>query len=54
VVAGMVDPDSRVSGGGLNFLRSHNISVTVGVQRQACEDINAPFVLVGYMTMLYL
>ena len=33
VVAGIVDPDPRVSGAGLEFLKSKGIEVEVGVQR---------------------
>ena len=32
VVAGVVDPDTRVSGRGIQFLRDHGINVTVGIE----------------------
>lgn len=44
VVAGMVDPDPRVSGGGLNFLSDQGIDVKVGVEEDLCKSLNAPFI----------
>ncbi len=46
VVAGMVDPDPRVSGLGLEFLKSNNISTSIinGTLQNACQQLNAPFV----------
>ena len=44
VVAGMVDPDPRVSGNGLAFLRQHGLDVSVGICEQKCRDLNRPFI----------
>ncbi|WP_407061216.1 bifunctional diaminohydroxyphosphoribosylaminopyrimidine deaminase/5-amino-6-(5-phosphoribosylamino)uracil reductase RibD [Acaryochloris thomasi] len=44
VVVGMVDPDPRVSGRGIERLRSANIRVIVGVEEQACQDVNEAFI----------
>ncbi len=44
VVVGMVDPDPRVSGGGIARLREANIEVIVGVEEQACQTVNEAFV----------
>lgn len=44
VVVGMVDPDPRVSGGGIARLRDAGIEVVVGVEGQACQDLNEGFV----------
>ncbi len=44
VVVGMVDPDPRVSGGGIERLRQSQIRVTVGVETAACEQLNEAFV----------
>ncbi len=44
VVVGMVDPDPRVSGGGIARLRDAGIEVLVGVEEQACKDLNEAFV----------
>jgi hypothetical protein len=44
VVAGMVDPDPRVSGKGIQFLKSNGVSVETGVKEKECRDLNAPFV----------
>ena len=44
VVVGVVDPDPRVSGGGIGFLRERGIDVSVGVERQLCLDTNAAFI----------
>ncbi len=44
VVVGMVDPDQRVSGRGIERLRAANIDVIVGVEEAACQDINEAFV----------
>lgn len=42
VVAGLQDPDPRVSGGGLRFLREHNVSVSLlpgaGAAEASAED----------------
>jgi diaminohydroxyphosphoribosylaminopyrimidine deaminase/5-amino-6-(5-phosphoribosylamino)uracil reductase len=43
VVVGMVDPDPRVSGGGIERLRQNQVEVTVGVESAACEQLNEAF-----------
>jgi hypothetical protein len=40
----MVDPDPRVSGAGLLFLKENGIDVKVGVEGENCKLANAPFV----------
>ncbi|CAM9893770.1 unnamed protein product, partial [Choristocarpus tenellus] len=44
VVAGMVDPDPRTAGGGLRRLAEGGVEVSVGVEGDACQELNAPFV----------
>ncbi len=44
VVVGMVDPNPQVAGSGIASLRSHGISVTVGIEEQACQTLNEAFV----------
>ncbi|MEM8637905.1 MAG: bifunctional diaminohydroxyphosphoribosylaminopyrimidine deaminase/5-amino-6-(5-phosphoribosylamino)uracil reductase RibD [Cyanobacteria bacterium P01_G01_bin.54] len=44
VVVGMVDPDPRVSGGGIQRLREAGITVRVGIEQAACEQLNEAFV----------
>jgi diaminohydroxyphosphoribosylaminopyrimidine deaminase/5-amino-6-(5-phosphoribosylamino)uracil reductase len=44
VVVGMVDPDPRVSGGGIARLRQAGIEVTVGVAEAACRELNEAFI----------
>ena len=46
MVAGMVDPDPRVSGYGLQYLRDNGVVVNVadGLEAEACRSLNAPFV----------
>ncbi len=44
VVTGMVDPDPRVSGGGIQKLRDAGIEVVVGVEEAACHQLNEAFI----------
>lgn len=44
VVVGMVDPDPRVSGTGIERLRQAGLDVIVGVEEDACRQLNAAFV----------
>ncbi|WP_313898148.1 bifunctional diaminohydroxyphosphoribosylaminopyrimidine deaminase/5-amino-6-(5-phosphoribosylamino)uracil reductase RibD [Nodosilinea sp. LEGE 07298] len=44
VVVGMVDPDPRVSGSGIQRLRQTGIEVKVGVEEAACQRLNEAFV----------
>lgn len=44
VVVGMVDPDPRVSGGGIERLRAAGIEVVVGVEQEACLQLNEGFI----------
>ena len=44
VVVGMVDPDERVSGSGINRLKEAGIEVVVGVEEEACKAINEAFI----------
>ena len=41
---GMVDPDQRVAGGGIERLRQAGIKVTVGIEEAACQQLNEAFV----------
>lgn len=43
VVVGVVDPDPRVRGRGIEFLRSNGVEVKVGVQHQKVKDQLAPY-----------
>ena len=45
VVAAMVDPDPRVRGGGLAYLRGRDVRVDVGVRQAAAEQLNEAFVV---------
>ena len=44
VVVGMVDPNPLVAGSGIEKIRSHGISVTVGVEQEACQTLNEAFI----------
>jgi diaminohydroxyphosphoribosylaminopyrimidine deaminase / 5-amino-6-(5-phosphoribosylamino)uracil reductase len=44
VVVGMVDPDPRVSGGGIARLREAGIEVVVGVEEADCHQLNEAFI----------
>ena len=46
VVAGMVDPDPRVSGYGLQYLRDNGVIVDIADEEESasCRSLNAPFV----------
>jgi diaminohydroxyphosphoribosylaminopyrimidine deaminase/5-amino-6-(5-phosphoribosylamino)uracil reductase len=44
VVVGMVDPDPRVSGSGIERLRRAGLRVSVGVEERACQQLNEGFV----------
>lgn len=44
VVVGMVDPDPRVSGSGIERLRQAGIEVVLGVQEEACIQLNEAFI----------
>lgn len=44
VVVGMVDPNPKVSGAGIERLRQAGIEVIVGVEKAACQKLNESFV----------
>ncbi len=44
VVVGIVDPDPRVSGGGIARLRAAGIEVVVGVEEADCRQLNEAFI----------
>ncbi len=44
VVVGMVDPDTQVRGGGIEYLRSMGIDVQVGLMEKAAEGINRVYI----------
>ena len=41
---GFVDPDPRVSGGGIKTLLDAGIEVVVNCEEEACREINADFI----------
>jgi diaminohydroxyphosphoribosylaminopyrimidine deaminase / 5-amino-6-(5-phosphoribosylamino)uracil reductase len=44
VIAGIEDPDTRVSGAGFTYLRNHNVEVVTGVCAQEIEIQLAPYI----------
>ena len=44
VVVGFIDPDPRVSGGGIQTLLDAGIEVAVGCEEALCREINADFI----------
>ena len=44
VVVGMVDPDPRVSGGGIETIQNADIEVVVGVEEADCRQLNEGFI----------
>lgn len=45
VVAGMIDPDHRVQGRGIEVLHAAGIETSVGVLREECEALNEAFII---------
>jgi len=43
-VVGMIDPDPRVSGGGVQTLLDAGVEVKVGVEEEACKELNEGFI----------
>ena len=48
VVVGMVDPNPIVAGKGIGLLKAAGVAVEVGVEEQACRELNA-----GYLKAMY-
>jgi diaminohydroxyphosphoribosylaminopyrimidine deaminase/5-amino-6-(5-phosphoribosylamino)uracil reductase len=44
VVVGMVDPNPLVAGSGVETLKDAGIEVIVGMEEQACRDLNVDFI----------
>lgn len=44
VVVGMVDPNPKVAGGGIETLRKAGIEVTIGIEEADCQILNEAFV----------
>lgn len=44
VVVGMVDPNPKVSGAGIDRLRASGVEVVVGVEEAACRQLNEGFI----------
>ena len=40
----MVDPNPLVAGSGVETLKDNGIEVIVGMEEQACRDLNADFI----------
>lgn len=45
VVAGMIDPDPRVQGRGMQVLQDAGVQTTVGILQAECEQINEAFIV---------
>ena len=45
IIIGTRDPNSKVQGGGAEFLKNSGVRVTVGVEEQRCRDLIADFSL---------
>jgi len=43
VVVGMIDPDPRIRGNGVEKLRQHGLEVDVGVAEAECRELNAAY-----------
>jgi diaminohydroxyphosphoribosylaminopyrimidine deaminase/5-amino-6-(5-phosphoribosylamino)uracil reductase len=44
VVVGMIDPNPKVAGSGVNRLQSAGIEVTIGIEEPACRKLNESFI----------
>jgi diaminohydroxyphosphoribosylaminopyrimidine deaminase/5-amino-6-(5-phosphoribosylamino)uracil reductase len=51
LVAGMKDPNPRVTGGGLGYLRRQGLDVTVGVCEDECRRLNEIFIKYASTTL---